>query len=45
MATSGLDGRMKIWDLRTYKMMFEYVTPMPAASMHFSQSKFDELCV
>jgi len=39
MATAGLDGQMKIWDLRTYKMVSQYFTTKPASSMHFSQKK------
>ena len=36
MATSGLDGQMKVWDVRTYKTLQEYYTPRPASSMTIS---------
>lgn len=36
MATSGLDGRMKIWDVRTYKTLQTYHTPRPVSSMAIS---------
>lgn len=37
MATSGLDGQMKIWDVRTYKQLQAYYTPTPASSLAISQ--------
>ncbi|CAG8636660.1 10693_t:CDS:10, partial [Paraglomus brasilianum] len=37
MATSGLDGQLKIWDIRTYKSLHEYYTPTPAACLSISQ--------
>ncbi|XP_062515395.1 uncharacterized protein LOC134190874 [Corticium candelabrum] len=37
MATSGMDGMMKIWDIRTYKMMYKYITRSPAGNLDFSQ--------
>ncbi|KAI0244435.1 putative U3 small nucleolar RNA-associated protein 7, partial [Massospora cicadina] len=37
MATAGLDGKLKVWDLREYKPLYEYTTPRPAASIQFSQ--------
>ncbi|KAJ2156980.1 putative U3 small nucleolar RNA-associated protein 7 [Coemansia sp. RSA 552] len=37
MATSGLDGRLKIWDVRNFKPMHEYVTMRPAQSIDISQ--------
>ena len=37
MATAGADGKLKIWDLRTYKMIDEYRTLRPAHSLDFSQ--------
>lgn len=37
MATSGLDGQLKIWDVRTYKVVQEYYTPTPASSLSISQ--------
>eukprot|EP01135_Chromosphaera_perkinsii_P001323 Nk52_evm50s164 gene=Nk52_evmTU50s164 len=38
MATSGMDGQMKIWDVRTYKTLYEYYTPTPASHLTFSQT-------
>lgn len=38
MATSGLDGQLKIWDVRTYKEVHSYFTPRPAVSMDISDS-------
>lgn len=38
MATSGLDGQLKIWDVRTYKHMNAYYTPTPAHSLDISQT-------
>ncbi|XP_078342132.1 uncharacterized protein LOC144627967 isoform X2 [Oculina patagonica] len=37
MATSGLDGQMKIWDVRTYKQLQAYYTPTPASCLAISQ--------
>ena len=37
MATSGLDGQMKIWDVRTYKQLQGYYTPTPASCLTISQ--------
>lgn len=37
MVTSGLDGQMKVWDIRTYKQLSSYFTPSPAASITVSQ--------
>jgi len=37
MATAGLDSRVKIWDLRTYKELQNYLSPTPAASLSISQ--------
>ncbi|KAH6571380.1 hypothetical protein BASA50_002764 [Batrachochytrium salamandrivorans] len=37
MATSGLDGQMKVWDVRTYKTLQEYYTPTPASNLTISQ--------
>lgn len=36
MATSGLERKIKIWDLRTYKCMHEFKVPSGAGSMNFS---------
>ena len=40
MATSGLDGKLKIWDLRTYRAVSETSFFNPAHSVSFSQSLF-----
>ncbi|KAI8320972.1 BING4CT-domain-containing protein [Martensiomyces pterosporus] len=37
MATSGLDGRLKVWDIRNFKPLQEYVTMRPAQSIDISQ--------
>ena len=37
MATSGLDGQLKIWDIRTYKPLQSYYTLSPASSISLSQ--------
>lgn len=37
MATTGLDGHLKVWDVRTYKALQNYFTPSPAASVAISQ--------
>ncbi|KAJ3389790.1 Small subunit (SSU) processome component [Entophlyctis sp. JEL0112] len=37
MATSGLDGQLKIWDVRSYKCVHEYYTPTPASELSISQ--------
>ncbi|XP_074616204.1 uncharacterized protein LOC141875735 [Acropora palmata] len=37
MATAGLDGQMKIWDVRTYKQLQSYYTPSPASCLSISQ--------
>jgi U3 small nucleolar RNA-associated protein 7 len=40
MATSGVDAKIKIWDLRTYKCLNEYRTSSNGAStLSFSQKK------
>ncbi|KNC75685.1 hypothetical protein SARC_11796 [Sphaeroforma arctica JP610] len=36
--TAGLDGQMKVWDVRTYKHIHSYFTHTPANSLHISQS-------
>ncbi|KAJ3343326.1 Small subunit (SSU) processome component, partial [Kappamyces sp. JEL0680] len=36
MATAGLDGQLKIWDIRTYKEIDAYFTTTPAATLSFS---------
>ncbi|KAF9582162.1 Small subunit (SSU) processome component [Lunasporangiospora selenospora] len=37
MATAGLDGRLKLWDLNNYQLAQEYITPTPANSLSISQ--------
>ncbi|CAO3622847.1 unnamed protein product [Cunninghamella blakesleeana] len=37
MATSGLDGQLKIWDIRKFGVVQEYYTPAPATSLSISQ--------
>lgn len=37
MATSGMDGQLSVWDLRTYKRVHSYYTPVPATSLDISQ--------
>lgn len=37
MCTSGIDRTMKIWDLRTYKMLQSYKIGMGASHLAFSQ--------
>jgi hypothetical protein len=40
MATSGIDAKLKIWDLRNYKAVNEYRTSSNgAAALAFSQKK------
>ena len=35
--TSGLDSKIKVWDVRTYKMVYEYYSPQPSKSISISQ--------
>lgn len=37
MATSGIDGKVKIWDLRTYKLLHSYKVGSPVYDLSFSQ--------
>lgn len=37
MATSGLDGQLKIWDIRKFGVVQEYYTPRAASSLSISQ--------
>ncbi len=37
MATTGMDARMKIWDIRTYNMLHCYHTRRPAVCVEISQ--------
>ncbi|EDO36936.1 predicted protein, partial [Nematostella vectensis] len=39
MATTGLDGQMKMWDVRTYKQLNSYLTFTPASSLTISQRR------
>lgn len=39
MATSGLDGQLKIWDIRSFKPFEQYYSPTPASSLAISQQK------
>jgi U3 small nucleolar RNA-associated protein 7 len=36
MATSGSDGKLKVWDIRTYGVLQEYFTPRTAVSLDIS---------
>ena len=36
MATSGRDGALKLWDVRTYRPLHTYSTPRPATSLDIS---------
>lgn len=38
MVTGGADRQVKVWDLRTYKILHEYYSPQPAVSLDVSQS-------
>ncbi|KMS94528.1 hypothetical protein BVRB_020510, partial [Beta vulgaris subsp. vulgaris] len=38
MATSGAEGRVAIWDLRNYKLVYELPTFAPASSIDISQT-------
>ncbi|KAI8910207.1 WD40-repeat-containing domain protein, partial [Gorgonomyces haynaldii] len=37
LATSGTDGQLKMWDIRTYKELNAYYTPRPAKTVTISQ--------
>lgn len=37
MATAGLDGHLRVWDLRTWRKLHEYNTPSPSVSLDISQ--------
>ncbi|KAJ2379159.1 putative U3 small nucleolar RNA-associated protein 7 [Coemansia sp. RSA 2607] len=37
MATSGLDGRVKVWDIRNFKPLHDYKTKQPAQALDISQ--------
>jgi U3 small nucleolar RNA-associated protein 7 len=36
-ATTGLDGKMKVWDIRKYQKLHSYYTTKPGASLDISQ--------
>lgn len=38
MATSGVDGKVRTWDIRMYKQLHEYFTVRPSTTMDISQS-------
>lgn len=38
MVTAGLDGMMRVFDLRMYRKLHSYFTPMPASAMDISQT-------
>lgn len=38
MATAGVDGQLKIWDVRNYKCLQEYYTPRVASSLDISDT-------
>mmetsp|Transcript_191 Transcript_191/g.419 ORF Transcript_191/g.419 Transcript_191/m.419 type:complete len:554 (-) Transcript_191:331-1992(-) len=38
MVTSGLDGQVKVWDLRTYKELHSYFTVRPSSTVSVSQT-------
>ncbi|RKP26500.1 WD40-repeat-containing domain protein [Syncephalis pseudoplumigaleata] len=37
MATAGLDGQLKIWDIRKFESVHDYYTPKPASTLDISQ--------
>ncbi len=37
MVSTGNDSKMRIWDVRTYKQLYEYYNPLPAVSVTISQ--------
>ena len=37
MLTSGMDSRLKVWDVRNFKMLHSYFTRRPAVSLDISQ--------
>jgi len=37
LVTTGRDNRLKIWDIRTYKELYSYYTPIPGATVDISQ--------
>jgi U3 small nucleolar RNA-associated protein 7 len=37
MATTGLDGQLKIWDIRKFESVHDYYTPKPANALDISQ--------
>lgn len=45
MATSGIDRHLKIWDLRTYKMLQSYKIPSGSGQLAFSQKGLLATCM
>lgn len=45
MATSGIDRTLKIWDLRTYKMLQSYKVPAGSGQLSFSQKGLLASCM
>jgi U3 small nucleolar RNA-associated protein 7 len=37
MATAGVDGQVKVWDVRTFKPVHSYFSHAPATSLEISQ--------
>merc|ERR1711957_269524 len=37
MVTSGVDSKMRVWDIRTYKQLYEYFNPLITSSLTLSQ--------
>ena len=37
MVTTGNDSKMRVWDVRTYKQLYEYYNPIPASTVTISQ--------
>jgi len=37
LVTTGTDSKMRVWDLRTYKQLYEYFNPLVASSVEISQ--------
>ncbi|RKP12525.1 NUC141 domain-containing protein, partial [Piptocephalis cylindrospora] len=38
MVTAGLDGQMRVWDIRNFRSLHDYYTPKPAKSLDISQN-------
>jgi U3 small nucleolar RNA-associated protein 7 len=37
LVTTGTDSKMRVWDIRTYKQLYEYFNPLVASSIDISQ--------